>query len=118
MSVSSPVKPRRRRVSTACMAACPLPAITTRWYIRPKNSPTVTAPRRSALGPRTRHNGAAGGESALQHGRQAADFAAIRRHGTETAKFTAPEVRKTECPLMKLVTAIIKPFKLDDVRAA
>jgi nitrogen regulatory protein PII len=25
---------------------------------------------------------------------------------------------KTECPLMKLVTAIIKPFKLDDVRAA
>jgi nitrogen regulatory protein PII len=70
------------------------------------------------VGPRTRHNGAAGGESGLQHGRQAADFAAIRRHGTETAKFTAPEVRKTECPLMKLVTAIIKPFKLDDVRAA
>jgi nitrogen regulatory protein PII len=25
---------------------------------------------------------------------------------------------QTECPLMKLVTAIIKPFKLDDVRAA
>jgi nitrogen regulatory protein P-II 2 len=25
---------------------------------------------------------------------------------------------KTECALMKLVTAIIKPFKLDDVRAA
>jgi nitrogen regulatory protein P-II 2 len=25
---------------------------------------------------------------------------------------------KTECPPMKLVTAIIKPFKLDDVRAA
>src|SRR6516225_3075406 len=30
----------------------------------------------------------------------------------------APRPSKTECPLMKLVTAIIKPFKLDDVRAA
>jgi nitrogen regulatory protein PII len=29
-----------------------------------------------------------------------------------------PQVPQTECPLMKLVTAIIKPFKLDDVRAA
>jgi nitrogen regulatory protein P-II 2 len=29
-----------------------------------------------------------------------------------------PPHRQTECPPMKLVTAIIKPFKLDDVRAA
>jgi nitrogen regulatory protein PII len=29
-----------------------------------------------------------------------------------------PRSPKMECPLMKLVTAIIKPFKLDDVRAA
>ena len=54
----------------------------------------------------------------MQAGGQGAGFTAIRRRGTETAKFTAPEVPKTECPLMKLVTAIIKPFKLDDVRAA
>ena len=69
-------------------------------------------------GPRTLHGGAAGGGAGLQAGGQAAGFTAIRRRGTETAKFTAPEVPKTECPLMKLVTAIIKPFKLDDVRAA
>src|SRR5215831_19093315 len=100
------------------MAACPLPAITTRSYIRPKNSPTVAAPRRSTAGPRTLHNGAAGGGAALQHSGHGAGFAAIRRHGTETAKFIAPRGPKTECPLMKLVTAIIKPFKLDDVRAA
>src|SRR6516225_9154670 len=30
----------------------------------------------------------------------------------------APQSSQRECPLMKLVTAIIKPFKLDDVRAA
>jgi nitrogen regulatory protein P-II 2 len=30
----------------------------------------------------------------------------------------APPFSQRECPLMKLVTAIIKPFKLDDVRAA
>jgi nitrogen regulatory protein P-II 2 len=33
-------------------------------------------------------------------------------------KSPAPKSSKTESPLMKLVTAIIKPFKLDDVRAA
>src|SRR5215469_13353696 len=100
------------------MAACPLPAITTRSYIRPKNSPTVAAPRRSTAGPPTLHNGAAGSRGRLQMSGQCPGFTAIRRDGTETAKFTAPQVPKTECPLMKLVTAIIKPFKLDDVRAA
>jgi nitrogen regulatory protein PII len=48
----------------------------------------------------------------------AREFAAIRRHGTETAKSLALQSPQTECLPMKLVTAIIKPFKLDDVRAA
>src|SRR5215469_4282580 len=43
MSVSWPVKPRRRRVSTACTAACPPPTITIRSYIAPKNSRTAKA---------------------------------------------------------------------------
>jgi nitrogen regulatory protein PII len=50
--------------------------------------------------------------------RRGGGFAAIRRHGTETAKSLAPQSPQTEYPPMKLVTAIIKPFKLDDVRAA
>jgi nitrogen regulatory protein PII len=41
---------------------------------------------------------------------------AIRRRGTETAK--SPRWKSSESLPMKLVTAIIKPFKLDDVRAA
>jgi nitrogen regulatory protein PII len=36
----------------------------------------------------------------------------------ETAKSPRAARPQMECPLMKLVTAIIKPFKLDDVRAA
>jgi nitrogen regulatory protein P-II 2 len=36
----------------------------------------------------------------------------------ETAKSLRAARPQMECPLMKLVTAIIKPFKLDDVRAA
>jgi len=45
-------------------------------------------------------------------------FPAIRRHGTETAKCLASEIPEDGVSTMKLVTAIIKPFKLDDVRAA
>jgi nitrogen regulatory protein P-II 2 len=36
----------------------------------------------------------------------------------ETAKSPRAAGPQMECPPMKLVTAIIKPFKLDDVRAA
>jgi nitrogen regulatory protein PII len=36
----------------------------------------------------------------------------------KTAKSSAPPFPQTESAHMKLVTAIIKPFKLDDVRAA
>jgi nitrogen regulatory protein PII len=49
----------------------------------------------------------------------AAGFGAVSLHGMKAAD--APGVGRSppaESALMKLVTAIIKPFKLDDVRAA
>jgi nitrogen regulatory protein PII len=48
----------------------------------------------------------------------AREFSSLSLHGTKAAKSTAAHATQDGVCLMKLVTAIIKPFKLDDVRAA
>jgi nitrogen regulatory protein PII len=76
------------------------------WRTRAGRSARGAAPqwcRRRAR----RHPGSAAG------GRHGADFA----HGMKAAQSTTPRP-DGEQSLMKLITAIIKPFKLDDVRAA
>jgi len=45
-------------------------------------------------------------------------FGPVPARGMKTAKCFARIPRTRRAKLMKLVTAIIKPFKLDDVRAA
>jgi nitrogen regulatory protein P-II 2 len=91
-----------------------------RWYIRRRIAQQWRAgrTREEQARPLTLQAGAACREVTGPRSVQSAGYTAIRRHGTETAKSLAPPVPQLECPLMKLVTAIIKPFKLDDVRAA
>src|SRR5579862_5739996 len=104
----------------ACTAAWPAPAITIRSYMAAKNSRSHRAPVRTSTG--------RAGAGALQDGALAWQFWCSGRHRcipsvarklqTPPASRAARAHRQARVPPMKLVTAIIKPFKLDDVRAA
>src|SRR5579883_234301 len=132
MSTSWPVKPLRRSVSMAWTAAWPAPTMTIRSYIAPELSVSLhhghPAPFASAERASMRHNGAPALAAASEVSAISAIYAyspawhescKIVPAANQAARHLKTTHRhSTESSHMKLVTAIIKPFKLDDVRAA